>query len=167
MDGALGQAESVRWFTDRWDAERVPLDSVQASLRVLDSAPRPQFSRAGYEGLSGGNRLGLIDSDALRGALFDYYQLHQPSLASYWEVVWGRREELRAVLAPHVEHADPFGDHHDVLRGSWKSLTADPVLHNDLVLYGGAVEYSATLLGDLQREVDALLAQVRTTLGTS
>lgn len=166
QDGARQQAESGMWLLDRWKAERVPTDSAHAVLRVFDQAPRPSFSHAGYEGLSNGNRLGLIGSDELRDALFEYYQVDQASIEAYWEVVWQRRERLLTELAPHIEYLDPLHENSRlVLRGAWNSLTSDAVLHADLVRYAGSVLFAAELLVDLQRDVDALLAQVRQEVG--
>lgn len=166
QEGARLQAHSGMWLLDRWNAERVPADSAQAVLRVFDQAPRPSFSRAGYEGLSNGNRLGLIDGDELRDALFEYYQVDQASLEAYWEVVWQRREKLLTELAPHIEYLDPLHENSRVaLRGSWNGLTTDPVLHADLVRYAGSVLFAADLVVDLQADVDVLLAQVRQEVG--
>lgn len=157
---------SAGWLFNHWDGATPPSDSLGDALLALHDAPLLSFSRAGYDGLRAANRLDLLEDDELRAMLTSYYEVDQPLVRAYYEIVYERREGLLLALAPHVAFRTYPPEPASLgLRGTWGELNADFSLHTRLRRYGGSQTSVALQVDALQERMGALRELVRSSVG--
>ena len=166
LGSARRHERAAGWLFSSWNVATPPSDSLETALFDLETADQLSFSRAGYDGLRAANRLDLLGSDTLRAMLTSYYEVDQPSVGEYSEIVYERREGLLMALAPHIAYQSyPPERPRLELRGTWAEVTLDFSIHTRLRRYGGSQRALAVQVQYLQTRVRELGALVRASLG--
>lgn len=164
-DEALVHESATRWIFENRHLRDPDPDSVQQALTQLQYFPGFRLSRAGYEGLRASNRLDLIIDDDLRQSLVRYYEVLQPDIDEYAEIVYERRETLLVNMYPFVERQsfpnDSLAFGRVGLRGAWSELVSDPVVIEQVGRYGESAWALRRQLNWMQRRTTDLMDLVR------
>lgn len=127
---------STSWLLARWDANDVPVESIEIALAAFALPLVFEYRSPAFSGLKDSNRLSLISNSDLGQDLIEYFE-HDQVVASNMALALSQsKARLGEALYPYVElpkYDAPERPTRMSVATSWAELTRDQVLRNRLM----------------------------------
>jgi len=152
---------AVQWVNLNEDRSDAPLDSVASIMQSFGRITFYQPVRAAYtEGISSG-ALSLILEDSLRTAVVNYYEIRQPYMVQFYDLVFDNWRGFYDAAAPFLNWGIQPSDttmfaaiqtrNLPELRESWTTMSSD-------ASFMGHVDIIGMLGGNASARIDEVLA---------
>ena len=152
---------AAQWVNLNEDRSDAPPDSVASIMQLFGRISFYQPVRAAYtEGISSGG-LSLILEDSLRAAVVNYYEVRQPYMVQFYNLVFDNWRGFYDASAPYLNWGIQPGDttmfaaiqprNPPELRESWTTMSSDAA-------FMGHVDIIGMLGGNASVRIDQVLA---------
>ena len=152
---------TAQWVNLNEDRSDAPPDSVASIMQLFGRISFYQPVRAAYtEGISSGG-LSLILEDSLRAAVVNYYEVRQPYMVQFYNLVFDNWRGFYDASAPYLNWGIQPGDttmfaaiqprNPPELRESWTTMSSDAA-------FMGHVDIIGMLGGNASVRIDQVLA---------
>ena len=165
---------AVQWVNLNEDRSDAPPDSVATIMQSFGTITFYQPVRAAYtEGISSGG-LSLILEDSLRAAVVNYYEVRQPYMVQFYNLVFDNWRGFYDASAPYLNWGIQPSDttmfaaiqtrNPPELRESWTTISSDAALMGHVDIIGMLGGNASVRIDEVLAANQALREQIRVQL---
>ena len=166
--------QAAQWVNLNEDRSDAPPDSVASIMQLFGRISFYQPVRAAYtEGISSGG-LSLILEDSLRAAVVNYYEVRQPYMVQFYNLVFDNWRGFYDASAPYLNWGIQPGDttmfaaiqprNPPELRESWTTMSSDAAFMGHVDIIGMLGGNASVRIDEVLAENQALREQIRAQL---
>ncbi|SVC17267.1 uncharacterized protein METZ01_LOCUS270121 [marine metagenome] len=155
---------TAQWVSLNEDRSDVPTDSVALMFQPFGVTSFYQPVRAAYSGAIGSGGISLILEDSLRMAVINYYEVRQPWILQFFNLVFDNWRKWYDISAPYLNWGIQPSDttmfaairssNPPELRESWTTISSDAA-------FMGHIDITGMLGGNASLRIDQALAENR------